>query len=151
MWLLLSVSAGAAELVEPVAVTEPVQVGTRTWTAPDPIYLVPTKTFDRFLADAHKLKACTDGLDRVEGKLFEARQRLEASQNITSTALTSSAGALTACSEQMTLDERTSREQIEFVIELQERVGRAQAQRNVALAAGAGVVTAILVKALLDR
>lgn len=134
IWLLCSLAfGGTVRLDEPAVAREDVVVGETTYTAPQPIYLLPTPSFDRLLEDAKKLRACEEGLEDAESALVTAQ------------------GALTDARTQMELDEANDLEQMKTIFQLQEDLGKARAQRNVAVALAGGVAAGVVAAALLSR
>lgn len=149
LWLITL--ALASELTDPVAVDQPVVVGEVTYTSAEPIYLLPTPTFDRMLEDTKKLHLCEGGLDEIRLKLREAGKDLAVSQASTTQAIATAGSALQQASEQMDRDAETDLAQVQQLLELQDKVGRAQSQRNVALGITGGVLAAGLAYGFASR
>lgn len=141
--LLTLALAGEVVLEEPVVARDPIHVGSTTYTASEPVFLVPTPTFDRLLIDTKKLRACEGGLERTEAALLRARTEQEAASTVTTEALLAAGAALQTAQEQMGLDQRNDQEQLALILKLQNDVGKARGQRNVALGVAAGVAVVV--------
>lgn len=143
LWLVCAALAGELVLTEPVIAREPVQVGKVTYTSDQPIFIVPTSTFDKLLRDVQKLEACEVGLRRVGDDLILARKDQETASRLTLDALTGAGEALTVAQAQMQLDQQNDQDQIDLVLRLQADVGKAKGQRNVVLGVASGVVIVV--------
>jgi len=142
-WLVCAALAGELVLTEPVIAREPVQVSKVTYTSDQPIFIVPTSTFDKLLRDVQKLEACEVGLRRVGDDLILARKDQETASRLTLDALTGAGEALTVAQAQMQLDQQNDQDQIDLVLRLQADVGKAKGQRNVVLGVASGVVIVV--------
>ena len=149
---LLSLALAApVELLEAEVARVPVQVGAVTYTAVEPIYLVPTPVFDKLLTSAKQLKVCDAGLASAAQGLRAVRKEHEVSQLLTLQALGQAGSALSTAQNQMELDARLEQDRMAAMLKAQEKLGRAQAQRNVALGITGGVLAAVLAGALLPQ
>lgn len=149
MWLIVLALGG--ELTEPVAVDKPVTVEGVVYTSAEPIYLLPTPTFDRMLADTKKLQLCSEGLGEVRTKLTQAEIERNRSQHLTFTAMEKAGAALELASAQMERDGEQDAKNVEQLLEMQRKLGRAQSQRNVALGVATGLAAGLVAYGLTSR
>lgn len=152
MWLWLSLAWGdPVELDKAIAADEVVQVGSIEYRSDEPIYLLPTPIFDKLLTAEKAGRACEKGLSEVEEILVRTEGQRKEAQATAAIALARASEALQVAGDQMRADNVQAQDQVKLLLELEEKVGKAQAQRNVALAIAGGALSAVLVGAWAAR
>lgn len=148
--LVLSLAFGG-ELTEAVFTRGAVEADGKVYTSEEPIYILPTPVFDKLLAAKQQATLCEEGLARTQEHLRDAKTWQEHESAARSQAVDQATRALQMASEQMRKDQEQDQQQAQAVLALEEKLGRAQAQRNVALGITGGVLAALIANAVASR